>query len=89
MSENYKIVDELVEEYKKIGDIYREVKEDGFYTEKSLEEELEKVFEIENVENDITITKVFDSPGLDIFVIFIAWIEEEKLETYFNTIYRT
>lgn len=88
MSENYKTVDELVEEYKKIGNISREVKEDGFYTEKSLKEELEKVFEIENVENDITITKVFDSPGLDIFVVSIAWIEEEKLETYFTVIYR-
>lgn len=89
MSENYKIVDELVEEYEKIGNIYREVKEDGFYTEKSLKEELEEIFEIQNVESDINITQVFDSPGLDIFVIFITWIEEEKLKTYFNIIYRT
>lgn len=89
MSENYKTVDELVEEYKKIDNIYREIKEDGFYTEKSLKEELEEIFEIQNVESDINITQVFDSPGLDIFVIFIAWIEEEKLKTYFNIIYRT
>lgn len=88
MSEIYNIVNALTEEYEKIGNIYREVKEDGFYTEKSLEEELKIIFEIRNIKNDITIIQVFDSPGLDIFIISIAWIEGEELETYFNTIYR-
>lgn len=70
----------LINNYLNYGNIYMEVLEDGSYTEKSLEEELIDLFEKYNYninEFSIDINTVFESPGLDVITIYIAYINKE------------
>ena len=70
----------LINNYLNYGNIYMEVLEDGSYTEKSLEEELTDLFEKYNYninEFSIDINTVFESPGLDVITIYIAYINKE------------
>ena len=66
---------------------YMEIqKDDGFYTEISFEEKVEELFVENGIKtSDITVNTVFNSPGLDVVVTSIAWIENGKLETFFET----
>lgn len=57
-----------------------EVLEDGFYTEKSLEEELIKLFKKYNYtaeERYVEIHGMFESPGIDVIVIYVAYIDKK------------
>lgn len=74
----------LIDNYLSYGNIYMEVLEDGFYTEKSLEEELTELFKEYNYTTNkfsVDIDMVFESCSLDIFVIYVAYIDKNgKLE---------
>lgn len=76
----YDKIRSLVDNYLNYGNIYMEVLEDSSYTEKSLEEELIELFGKYNYTVDefsIDIKTVFESPGLDIITIYIAYVDKE------------
>lgn len=82
----------LINQYTVYGNVYMKVLEDGFYTEKSLEEELIELFKKYSYtakEYSVEICKVFDSPGLDIIVIHIAYIDKKNktLEVISDVLY--
>lgn len=76
----YNEIFNLINQYTIYGNIYMEVLEDEFYTEKSLEEELIELFKKYDYtaeECSIEIYKAFESPGLDVIVIYVAYIDKK------------
>lgn len=65
---------------------YREIEVNGEWEEISLEGEIEEVLGAAESITDFYVeaTNMFDNPGIDIYSVSIAWIENGKLETILN-----
>lgn len=75
----------IMEQYKELG-VYREIEINGEWEEVSLEEEIEEVLSKERTVTEfrVEMENMFDNPGIDIYSVSIAWIENGKLETILN-----
>lgn len=75
----------ILEQYEERG-IYCEIKINGEWEEVSLEEEIEEILSKEESVTGFRVeaANMFDNPGIDIYSVSIAWIENGKLETIFN-----
>lgn len=76
---------EILEQYEGHSP-YREIEVNGEWEEISLEEEIEEVLGAAESITDFYVeaTNMFDNPGIDIYSISVAWIENGKLETILN-----
>lgn len=88
----YKILS-LINKYLEYGNVYMEVLEDGLYTEKSLKEELIELFKKYNYtaeERCVEIYEVFESPGMDVIVIYVTYIDkkDKTLKVISDVLYR-
>ena len=75
----------IMEQYKELG-VYREIEINGKWEEVSLEEEIEEILSKERTVTEFRVEteNMFDNPGIDIYSVSIAWIENGKLETILN-----
>lgn len=78
----YDKINSLIEEYFNQGDYYTlYIEVDG--NDLEIDEEIKKIFEENNIEQfNVELEQVFDSPGLDIYYLAVAWIEDGDLQVY-------
>ena len=78
----YDKINSLIEEYFNQGDYYTPyIEVDG--NDLEIDEEIKKIFEENNIEQfNVELEQVFDSPGLDIYYLAVAWIEDRDLQVY-------
>ena len=78
----YDKINSLIEEYFNQGDYYTlYIEVDG--NDLEIDEEIKKIFEENNIEQfNVELEQVFNSPGLDIYYLAVAWIEDGDLQVY-------
>lgn len=70
------------------ANIYIEVlDEDGDYVDElSIGDEIEQALQEKGIEYSVEMWEVFDNPGITIYALSIAWIEDGELSQYCTTL---
>lgn len=70
------------------ANIYVEIlDEDGEYVDElSIGDEIEQALQEKEIEYSVEMWKVFDNPGITIYALSVAWIEDGKLSQYCTTL---
>jgi hypothetical protein len=70
------------------ADIYVEIlDEDGEYVDElSIGDEIEQALQEKGIEYSVEMWEVFDNPGITIYALSVAWIENEELSQYCTTL---
>lgn len=68
--------------------IYAEIfDEDGYYIDElSVGDEIEQALQEKGIEYSVEMWEVFDNPGITIYALSIAWIEDGELNQYCTTL---
>lgn len=68
--------------------IYVEIlDEDGNYVDElSVSDEIEQVLQEKGIEYSVEMWEVFDNPGITIYALSVAWIEDGELSQYCTTL---
>lgn len=70
------------------ANIYVEIlDEDGEYVDElSIGDEIEQVLQEKGIEYSVEMWEVFDNPGITIYALSVAWIEDGELSQYCTTL---
>ena len=70
------------------ANIYVEIlDEDGEYVDElSIGDEIEQALQEKGIEYSVEMWEVFDNPGITIYALSVAWIEDEELRQYCTTL---
>ena len=70
------------------ANIYIEVlDEDGDYVDElSIGDEIEQALQEKGIEYSVEMWEVFDNPGITIYALSVAWIEDGELSQYCTTL---
>ena len=70
------------------ANIYVEIlDEDGEYVDElSIGDEIEQALQEKEIEYSVEIWEVFDNPGITIYALSVAWIEDGELSQYCTTL---
>lgn len=70
------------------ANIYVEIfDEDGEYVDElSIGDEIEQALQEKGIEYSVEIWEVFDNPGITIYALSVAWIEDGELSQYCTTL---
>lgn len=70
------------------ANIYVEIlDEDGDYVDElSIGDEIEQALQEKGIEYSVEIWEVFDNPGITIYALSVAWIEDGELSQYCTTL---
>ena len=70
------------------ANIYVEIlDEDGEYVDElSIGDEIEQALQEKGIEYSVEMWEVFDNPGITIYALSVAWIENEELSQYCTTL---
>lgn len=70
------------------ANIYVEIlDEDGDYVDElSIGDEIEQALQEKGIEYSVEMWEVFDNPGITIYALSVAWIEDGELSQYYTTL---